>query len=298
MELEWLRTFLVAAEEGNYHRAARRLHIAQPTVSLHIRKLEQAFGVTLFQRAGRTVELSASGRRALVHAKKLYSDYLESQEDLARFQQSYDETLTVAVSPIVALTFLSRWLDTMQRTAPTLQFNLLVVDSADVVKLVESREADIGFARVESTSKLVASVPLYADPIRFVIPASDVDHDGPPPSLTDIFSTYPIVTHNHPGFWDDLVARLRFAHPRMRTMRVSRAHVALHFVEQGLAASCLPASIIRQPVLWGRILEMPDPEVELPMAHTYLVSRDLTGTAAAFARTVEAYMESHWESVG
>ncbi|GMA59999.1 hypothetical protein GCM10025859_04390 [Alicyclobacillus fastidiosus] len=181
MELEWIRTFLVAAEEGNYHRAAKRLHIAQPTVSLHIRKLEQAFGVTLFEKSGRTVELGTSGRRALIHAKKLYSDYLESQEDLARYQQSYDETLTVAVSPIVALTFLSRWLETMQRTTPTLQFNLLVVDSADVVQLIESRQADLGFSRVQSTSKLVTSAPLYADPIRFVIPASDVDHDGPPP---------------------------------------------------------------------------------------------------------------------
>jgi LysR family transcriptional repressor of citA len=290
VEIAWLRTFLVAAEEGNYHRAAERLHIAQPTVSLHIRKLEEAWGVKLFDRVGRHIELSKAGKRARQHAKRVYEAYVAGQEDLARWQQSYTETLTVAASPIVAMTYLARWMDIMQQAYPHLQIALLVADSAEVCSLVETGEADIGFSREEPISRRLRSEVLYEDPIRLVAPAGMFDHDGPAQHIDEVILRYPIITHNHPVFWDDFVVQLRMLYPTLRTMRVSRAHVSLHFVEQGLAASFLPASMIRQSLILGRIVEVDVPSLSLPVGHTYVVTRERQGTTATFLACVEQYM--------
>ncbi|WAH38529.1 LysR family transcriptional regulator [Alicyclobacillus dauci] len=293
LEITWLQTFLVAAEEGNFHRTAERLHIAQPTVSLHIRKLEEVWGVELFQRTGRNVELSAAGRRGVKHARNVYDAYVTSQEELSRFSESYDETIVVATSPIVALTFLSRWIRRMHQTHPNIQFTLRVVDSDDVCKLVESHEADIGFSRIPSSSRLIEGKILYEDPVRLVVPAWDQDHDGSTVTVDDIMERYPIVTHNHPLFWDDLVTALRNRFKPLRTMRVSQTHVTLHFVEQGLAASFLPVSLTRQSLILGRIMEVDVPDMSLPTTHTYLLTRDMRSAVSDFVQCVEDYMQAH-----
>ena len=72
MDLRRVRQFVVLAETLNFHRAAERLHMAQPPLSVSIRKLETELGVGLFERGGTGgVSLTPSGHAALVEARTL-----------------------------------------------------------------------------------------------------------------------------------------------------------------------------------------------------------------------------------
>ena len=71
MELRHLRYFVAAAEEENFHRAAIRLHIAQPALSRRIRDLEYELKVQLFERDRKRVRLSAAGRSYLTDARRM-----------------------------------------------------------------------------------------------------------------------------------------------------------------------------------------------------------------------------------
>jgi DNA-binding transcriptional LysR family regulator len=69
MELRQLEYFVTVADEGNFTRAAERLHVAQPGVSAQIRRLEREFGEELLDRSGRTVRPTAAGEAALPYAR-------------------------------------------------------------------------------------------------------------------------------------------------------------------------------------------------------------------------------------
>jgi DNA-binding transcriptional LysR family regulator len=73
MELYQLRSFAAVAEAGHLTRAAERLHVSQPALSAQIRALEEALGVTLFERGSAGMTLTAAGRQILPAAREVLS---------------------------------------------------------------------------------------------------------------------------------------------------------------------------------------------------------------------------------
>lgn len=85
--MDWLNYhhllyFWTAAREGSITRACRRLHLTQPTVSAQIRSLEKSFKATLFDRSGRTLALTDTGRMVYRYAEEIFSLGHELQDAL------------------------------------------------------------------------------------------------------------------------------------------------------------------------------------------------------------------------
>ena len=69
IDLKWLRSFVVVAEEASFTRAATRVHVAQPGVSAQVRRLESELGQQLLDRSGRSVRLTEVGSAVLPFAR-------------------------------------------------------------------------------------------------------------------------------------------------------------------------------------------------------------------------------------
>src|SRR3546814_14318276 len=75
MRTKYLKCFLVLAEEQHYHRAAERLNVAQPLLSLAIKRLEAELGLQLFIRTQRSTQITEAGRRLVPDARRVLDTY-------------------------------------------------------------------------------------------------------------------------------------------------------------------------------------------------------------------------------
>lgn len=83
MDRYLLRYFLAVAELGSFSKAAARVSVTQPTLSVGIAKLEEMLGARLFERTTRRVSLTAAGSRFLGHARRIAQDYETALRDVA-----------------------------------------------------------------------------------------------------------------------------------------------------------------------------------------------------------------------
>ncbi|WP_265516909.1 LysR family transcriptional regulator [Nitratireductor luteus] len=77
MDLRQLRYFAQVVDSGSFSKAAQVLHVAQPALSQHVRRIEEELGIPLLHRTARGVEATEAGSRLHVHAKRILADFAE-----------------------------------------------------------------------------------------------------------------------------------------------------------------------------------------------------------------------------
>ncbi len=88
MKIQSMREFITLSELKNFNYAAEKLFLSQPTLSRHIKELEEELGVTLFSRSTRRVELTEYGLYFLPFAKRIVSAEDEYTVGLARMRKA------------------------------------------------------------------------------------------------------------------------------------------------------------------------------------------------------------------
>ncbi len=161
---EQLRTFLAVAQSLSFTQAAERLGIRQPTVSQHVRKLEQAVGRPLFVRDTRTVTLTADGEAMAGFARTILAAH---EQAVAHFTGSgLRGRLRFGVTDDLALTPLPRILRDFRQLYPRIDLELTVAQSPNLLRRVESGHLDVAYVKhnagggYEPNGRLVRRDPL------------------------------------------------------------------------------------------------------------------------------------------
>src|ERR1700733_8518842 len=118
IELRHLRYFVAVAEDLHFGRAARRLGITQPPLSLQIQRLEANLGVTLFERTNRRVELTPAGRTLLEEGRHLIADFMNVADAARRAARGETGSLTVAFAASVMFLTLPRIIRSFRQQFP------------------------------------------------------------------------------------------------------------------------------------------------------------------------------------
>lgn len=146
-----LRYFLAVVDQGNFTRAAAQCRISQPTLSVGIAKLEAALGQTLFLRTNRRVELTPSGTRFAVHARRIEAEFAAAERDLQ------DTAPTKLVRLGIATTLPPSWIAAAlgrARRAPTTE-RLEVVEgrSSELVALLDRGRIDVMLGAISDDAR-------------------------------------------------------------------------------------------------------------------------------------------------
>ncbi len=267
MDARWLRCFVAVAEQLHFRRAAESLYLSQPTVTAHIQALERSLDQELFERGARRVRLTAAGERLLPYARSILA--LQAEAEVRAWGRRYDERLRICASIFVAAQTLPAALRQLLAERPRLDLALRTAFSAEVAQLVAGGQSDLGLARLPPEGPALAGRRLTQEAVVAVGPAALA---GVP--LEQALGDHPLLTHNHPGYWDRLLAALRGRVGLLRSMEVRQVDVTKRMLAEGLGLSFLPRSAVAAELEAGTLglVRLP-PDLTLPRVGTWAVWR-------------------------
>jgi DNA-binding transcriptional LysR family regulator len=144
LNLRDIRALVAVAEAGSFTRAAERLHLSQPALTVQIRRLEEAVGARLFDRNSRNVALTPTGRDLLPLLRKSLQDMENVLRDARALGEGESGTIRLACLPTFAASVLPELVIGMKRDVPRAAFQIRDVVASTVNALVRSEDADIG----------------------------------------------------------------------------------------------------------------------------------------------------------
>jgi LysR family transcriptional regulator, hca operon transcriptional activator len=171
MELRHLRYFVAVAEEGSLTVAAqKRLHTAQPSLSRQIHDLELELGVQLLVRGPRGVELTASGRVFLDHARVALLQVEAATEAARRAAQPARTSFAIGFLTGYEMDWLPAIMGVLRAELPSTEVIIHSQDSPDLAAGLMRGKIDLAFLRPEKQAPGLKFRPLRKDPLIVLMP--------------------------------------------------------------------------------------------------------------------------------
>jgi DNA-binding transcriptional LysR family regulator len=169
-----LNVFLTASETLNFTQAAQRLHMTQPSVSQHIQSLERHFGVPLFVRSGRNIELTEAGMALVPMARELVRQSVHIEETMASLKGGVYGHLLVGCSTTPGKYVLPQLLTRFHQLHPRVRVTCQVTSQAQAVRMLQDGDTHIALtSNAQDPMSDAEFVPFISDPVCLIAP---LDH--------------------------------------------------------------------------------------------------------------------------
>jgi len=170
IDLTRLQAFLHAAENLNFSEAARHLHLAQPTISHHIKTLETELGVELFIRSGPNLRLTEEGRLLLPWARRLVRQAIQMRQMMDSLQQEIAGHLRIACSTTTGKYILPQFAARFHARHPYVRVSVLNCLPDQVVSCLVEEAANLGVVSYEACEGELECQEFFLDPIVLIAP--------------------------------------------------------------------------------------------------------------------------------
>ncbi len=170
VELHHLRSFIVLAEERHFGRAAKLLHVTQPTLSRQIRRLEQAVGARLLDRASRPLRLTATGTAFLSDARFILDQTERAVERGRRTAGGGLGHLSIGALPWTYNAILPSIVHAFRARIPGAILELSMRAPYDQVEALEKEWLDVGFVRPVVVPQTLRIEQLLEEALVAVVP--------------------------------------------------------------------------------------------------------------------------------
>lgn len=249
MDLRQLRQFVVLATELNYRKAALRLHMTQPPLSLAIKRLEASLEVQLFERDRQGVRLTMAGAVFLGEAQRLL-DGAQAATQLTRdAAQGRIGSLRVCSVPSAALALLPPLLHAFAAQFPSVRLRLSSGSSVSILAELQRGELDAAFL-VPPASR-VPGIEWVAMPRQALLLAVPLGHPVAARSTVTLaeLGDETLVALGHadsPGFAGEIMALCQREgfHPKA-LQESSHALITLPLIAAGLGVAIVPQALCR-----------------------------------------------------
>lgn len=247
MELRQLQYFLAVAEELHFGRAAEKLHMSQPPLSVQVTRLESEFGTPLFERTTRQVRLLPAGLHLQERARAILGDLEALREEMRDYADGVAGSLNAGFVSSANYTVLPGVTRLFREQRPAVVLNLHPLTSGEQIERLRKGTLDVGIVRDEDPDddSLVSEV-VYEERLVACLSLQDPLAGRAEVTAADI-KRVPMITYPSalmPGFVARVSRALSEAPGEIRVVQeVVHQETALGFVAAGVGTSILPESV-------------------------------------------------------
>lgn len=170
MEHKLLKSFVVLAEELHFGRAAKRLHLSQPPLTLQIQKLEAELGARLFERTKRHVALTEAGAVLLGRARHLLAEATRAAEEVGRIARGEAGALTIGYAATASHQLLPRVVPLLRAAHPGVRLELREMRSPDQPEALRENRIELGIVCAPLAASEFRETPLLRERLLVVLP--------------------------------------------------------------------------------------------------------------------------------
>ncbi|TDL92010.1 LysR family transcriptional regulator [Vibrio vulnificus] len=168
MYYDALKTFVTLVEVKNFTKTAEILLMSQPSVSLHIKKLEEEFQTKLFLRSPKFLKVTLTGEILYDRAKQMITLYEQTRQDIQENDRSIKGELKIGASFTIGEYILPSLLIDLQEEYPELELQVVIGNTEEIVQAVRLYKVDIGLIEGQTNEKELSVHPFMQDELFIV----------------------------------------------------------------------------------------------------------------------------------
>ncbi|MBT4522939.1 MAG: LysR family transcriptional regulator [Halieaceae bacterium] len=290
METQHLKAFVWVAEARSFSLAAEKLHITQPAVSKRVALLEEYLSTELFDRIGRSVGLTESGRALLPQARAILQNLLEAEQSVRDLSGEVSGRLRLATSHHIGLHRLPPALGHFSKAFPAVHIDIEFMDSEQAYELVAQGKVEVGIVTMAPVQPdNIIAAPIWQDALEFMV-ATEHELAAQSKCTLQQLSNYPATLPGLNTYTGQIVKRLFDQH--QLKLQVPLATNYLETIRMmtsiGLGWTVLPRTMLDKSLL---ALEVQDISIARSLGIIYHRNRSLSRAAQAFMDAVSTHGE-------
>ncbi len=208
MDLWQLKVFVSVVENQSFSRAGEAIHLSQPTVSSHIKELEEHFGCRLIDRLGRKALPTKAGRTLLLYAKKLLNLSEETESAMSELLGGIKGHLILGGSTIPAGYIIPKLIGPFTSKYPDITLSLIAGDTQRIVEHILAGEAETGIVGARINEPNLHQEKLVDDEMKLIVQTSHPLAKKKSVSINRLFKEPFLAREQGSGTWKSITTSI------------------------------------------------------------------------------------------
>jgi DNA-binding transcriptional LysR family regulator len=290
VELHQLQYFIAVAEHAHFTRAAAALHVAQPSVSQQIRKLETELGTDLFHRLKRRVSLTEAGEALLPWARRIVSSVDAARIDVQELSNLQRGQISIGATPSIGTHLLPSALAAFHERYPGITFELREAGSRLLSAALEAGELDLALLILPVSQTAIETEKLIDEPILAALPPNHPLADRSSLRIADLRDEAFVLYRDGYDLREVTLSACQQAgfQPRV-SLDGGEMDSVLRFVNAGLGVALVPAMAFGDSAPAG--IPLREPALTRSIGIAYRRERTVPASTRAFIELLRERVE-------
>ncbi len=294
ININHLRTFITVVESGGVSAASKKISLTQQGVLLHIQKLEDDLGVGLFEKRGRTLELTGAGEQILSLARDLVLLHSSMEEKILNQIDNLKRDIIIAAGPVTSDYILPYFISAFKKEHPKVNIRIDPSETFSIIKGVLDHTYDIGFIGAPVKNSRLEIQEWIKEEILFIVPPHHPFAKKNSIKARELTGQNFIFRKHFTGlqlFLENCLKEIGLKGVLTPSLEVPTTTSILTSVQADLGVSFVSKWVAKQAIELGEVVAVPIEELSL-VRSLYIISKKNKRNPPAIKRLLDNLLQN------